>query len=258
MKFSSLGSGSKGNALVICASDGTTTTHVLLDCGFGLREIEQKLIISGIHPSSLSAIIITHEHQDHVGSAFLLAAQYNIPIWTSFGTFQATKRKKNDVVINFCKDGDHLAIGDLEFTAFTVPHDAQEPLQFHVTNGNTKLGILTDLGQITPLVSSSLKSCDALIIECNHDLEMLEKSPYPAFLKKRIQSKFGHLANEDAVRFIEEMDKSKLKKIIGAHLSEQNNCPNLVKKMLETATNNHAIEIIIACQNNGFDWIELS
>ncbi len=256
MKFSSLGSGSKGNALVICASDGTTTTRVLLDCGFSLREIHRRLIASGTHPSLLSAIIITHEHQDHVGSALLLANQYNIPIWMSFGTFQAIKRKE-DVLINFCKDGDRLAIGDLEFTAFTVPHDAQEPLQFHVTNGNKKLGILTDLGQITPLISTSLDRCDALIIECNHDPQMLAKSPYPAFLKQRIRSNYGHLANEDAARFIEKMDKTKLKKIIGAHLSQQNNCPHLAKKTLETAVKSNDIEIIIACQNNGVDWVNL-
>ena len=175
----------------------------------------------------------------------------------SFGTFQAIKRKKNDVTIHFCKDGDRLAIGDLEFVAFTVPHDAQEPLQFHVTNGNTKLGILTDVGQITPLISTSLNCCDALIIECNHDSQMLAKSPYPTFLKQRIRRKYGHLANEDAIRFIEQVDKTKLKKIVGAHLSQQNNCPQLVKKMLETTTKNSDIEIIVACQNKGFDWIEI-
>lgn len=257
MKFSSLGSGSKGNALLICTSDSTTNTRVLLDCGFSIREMEKRLTYSNINPSSLSAIIVTHEHIDHARSAFSLAKKYHIPIWMSYGTFNALGKTKNDALIHFCKDGDRLDIGDLEFTAFTVPHDAKEPLQFHVTNGRLKLGVLTDLGKVPSHVTRLLHHCDALILECNHDPQMLINSSYPSFLKSRIRSDYGHLSNEDAIKFIEETDTSKLKKIIAAHLSQQNNCRTLVQEKLETITKN-CVEIIVACQDEGFNWIELS
>lgn len=258
LKFSSLGSGSKGNALLVSASDGITTTSVMIDCGFGVREMERRLARSAMTPSALSAVIVTHEHSDHAGSVFRFAACHDIPVWMSYGTFHALGRKNPDVNVCFCRDGDRLAIGDLQFSAFTVPHDAREPLQFHVTDGNSKLGILTDTGQITPHLMVELGGCDALMIECNHDVKMLEKSSYPYFLKRRISSVHGHLSNEDAAQFVEELDQTRLKKIIGAHLSQQNNCPELVRDRLKTAIKNSGTEILIACQEDGFNWVEIA
>ncbi|WAW10835.1 MBL fold metallo-hydrolase [Oxalobacter vibrioformis] len=257
MKFSSLGSGSKGNALLVSASDSTTTTNVMLDCGFGVREMERRLARSGMPPSALSAIIITHEHSDHAGSVFQFAARHDIPVWMSYGTFDALGRKNPDVDVCFCRDGDRLAIGDLQFSAFTVPHDAREPLQFHVTDGDSKFGVLTDVGQITSHLVVELGGCDALMIECNHDVDMLAKSAYPYFLKKRISSVHGHLSNEDAAQFIESLDKARLKTLIGAHLSQQNNCPGLVRDRLETAVSHSGVEIRVACQDDGFNWLEI-
>ena len=257
LKFTSLGSGSKGNALLISASDGITTTNVMLDCGFSVRETERRLARAEIAPSALSAIIITHEHHDHAGSVFQFALRHHLPVWMSHGTFDALGPKSTEVNISFCQDRDRLVIGDLEFTAFTVPHDAREPLQFHVTDGRARLGILTDAGQITPYMETSLHDCDALIIECNHDDQMLATSPYPSFLKKRISSAHGHLSNEDAARFIEGLGKGRLKKVIGAHLSQQNNCPTLVRNRLEKAAEKSGAEVIVARQDEGFDWLEI-
>lgn len=258
LKIASLGSGSKGNALLVSASDSTTTTNVLLDCGFGVREMERRLARANVAPSALSAIIITHEHTDHAGSVFQFALRHNLPVWMSYGTFYALGQKRTDVDICFCQDGDRLAIGDMEFTAFTVPHDAREPLQFHVTDGNARLGVLTDAGQVTPYLEMSLHDCDALMIECNHDAKMLEASSYPPFLKKRISSVHGHLSNEDAACFIEGLGKGRLKKIIGAHLSQQNNCPVLVRRRLEKAAEKSGAEVIVASQEAGFDWLEVA
>lgn len=255
MKFSSMGSGSKGNALLVSASDGATITHVMLDCGFSVRETERRLARSGVAPSALSAILVTHEHSDHAGSVFQFASRHNLPVWMSYGTFHALGGKSHDLDICFCRDGDELAIGDLAFTAFTVPHDAREPLQFHVTDGTSKLGILTDVGQITPHLSDALRGCDALIIECNHDRQMLAQSAYPYFLKQRISSMHGHLSNEDAAHFIGELDQVRLKKIVAAHLSQQNNTPELVAQQLQAAIQSSRTEMVIACQDNGFDWI---
>ncbi|MCM1280856.1 MAG: MBL fold metallo-hydrolase [Alistipes senegalensis] len=258
LKVASLGSGSKGNALLVSASDGVTTTNVMLDCGFGVREIERRMARAEMAPSALSAIVITHEHHDHAGSVFQFALRHHLPVWMSYGTFYALGRKNTDVDICFCQDGDRLAIGDLEFTAFTVPHDAREPLQFHVTDGNARLGVLTDAGQVTSYLEMSLNGCDALMIECNHDGRMLESSSYPPFLKRRISSVHGHLSNEEAACFIEGLGKGRLKKIIGAHLSQQNNCPVLVKNRLEKAAEQSGAEVIVASQDEGFGWLEIA
>ncbi len=230
----------------------------MLDCGFSLREMERRLKRSGIAPSSLSALIITHEHSDHAGSAFQFAARHDVPLWMSYGTFHAIGRKTPDVDVCFCRDGDRLAIGDLQFSAFTVPHDAREPLHFHVTDGNSKLGILTDAGQVTPHLAMELGGCDALMIECNHDVQMLAQSSYPPFLKKRISSIYGHLSNEDAAQFVEGLDQARLKKIIGAHISQENNCPALVRERLEVAMKSSKTEIMIASQDEGFNWVEIT
>lgn len=229
----------------------------MLDCGFGIRETERRLARSGITPSSLSAIVITHEHSDHAGSAFQLASRYDIPVWMSYGTFYALGPKSRDIDVCFCRDGEKIAIGDLELTAFTVPHDAREPLQFHVTDGNAKLGILTDVGQVTSHLAMALSGCDALMIECNHDVRMLEASAYPYFLKKRISGMHGHLSNEEAALFVQELDQSRLKKVIGAHLSQQNNTPELARYQLNAAIKSSLTEVMIACQDEGFSWIDI-
>jgi len=257
LKFASLGSGSEGNALLISAASGTTSTTVMLDCGFGIRETEHRLARLGLAPTALSGIVVTHEHQDHVGGVFKFARRHQIPVWLSFGTYQAVHADCKGVTIHFCRDGDHLAIGDLQLSPYTVPHDAREPLQYLATDGRFKLGVLTDAGQSTPYLVQALGGCDALMLECNHDRQMLAESAYPPSLKQRIGGAYGHLSNEVSAQILAALDQSRLRKVVGAHLSSKNNTEALARAALHSALNLDHTEVMIACQAEGFDWIAL-
>ena len=228
----------------------------MLDCGFSISETKRRLARMDMMPSDLSGIIVTHEHSDHAGGVIPLARRHKIPVWMSYGTYLAYEGNCEDIDIRFCRDGDRVVINDLQLTAFTVPHDAREPLQFHITNGRYKLGVLTDIGQVTAHMIHALSACDLLVLECNHDLQMLANSTYPQVLKKRISGGLGHLSNKDAAGFLAMLDQSKLKKVVGAHLSQQNNRPDLVKQTLYSAMNLSSTEVVIADQEKGFEWIE--
>ena len=257
MKFACLGSGSEGNSLLIKAASGTTETIVMLDCGFSMREAERRLHTRNVEATALSAIVVTHEHQDHVGGVFRLARRYGIPVWMSAGTYQGVRKDHSDIQIHFCRDGEPFSIGDLEFTPFTVPHDAREPLQYCASDGDGKFGVLTDAGQATPHLLNALNGSDALVLECNHDPQMLAGSVYPASLKRRINSVYGHLSNQAASEILRELDKSRLKKVVGAHLSQTNNTPELARAALEMGLAEHQAEIMIACQQHGVAWINV-
>lgn len=258
MRFTSLGSGSKGNSLLVTAEDGLTSTTVMLDCGFGIREMTSRLRRAGCEPADLSAIIVTHEHSDHAGSALTLAKRYQIPLWMSYGTFQSLGKDFSGVELNFCRDGDSFSVNDVQINAFTVSHDAREPLQFSVCDGRVKFGVLTDTGQVTPHISNALKGCDALMIECNYDERMLEKSAYPFYLKKRISSIYGHLSNHCAAEFLNQYGFSRLKTVIGAHLSQNNNLPELAKTAIDAVVGCNTIEVVMATQDEGFGWMEVT
>lgn len=258
MRFTSLGSGSKGNSLLVSTKEGLTSTTIMVDCGFGVRDIAQRLKRVGFEPADLSAILVTHEHGDHAGSALTLAKRYQIPLWMSYGTFQSLGKDFSGVELNFCRDGDSFPVNDLQIDAFTVSHDAREPLQFSVNDGRVRFGMLTDTGQVTPHISNALQGCDALMIECNYDKQMLEKSAYPFYLKKRISSIYGHLSNHCAAEFLNQYGFSRLKTIIGAHLSQNNNLPDLAKAAIDAVVGNNAIEVVIATQDEGFGWKELT
>lgn len=257
MKFASLGSGSDGNALLISTPSGTTRTTVMLDCGFAIRETERRLARLGMRPNELAGIVVTHEHQDHVGGVFKFARRHHIPVWLSFGTYQAIRKDCEGVPFHICRDGAPVVIGDLELTPYTVPHDAREPLQYVANNGRFKLGVLTDAGQSTPHLIQSLSGCDALMVECNHDREMLANSAYPPSLRQRIGGAYGHLSNDTTAEILCALDQSRLKTVVGAHLSQQNNTPELARAALCRAVGGNAADIMIACQEEGFDWIEL-
>lgn len=230
----------------------------MLDCGFGLREAESRLIRLGVAPSDLSAIVLTHEHQDHVGGAFMLARRHGIPVWLTYGTFQAVRDKCKDVALFFCRDGDPIAIGDLLFSPYTVPHDAREPVQYTASDGRCKLGVLTDAGQSTPHLVRALDACDALVLECNHDRTLLANSVYPPSLKQRIGGAYGHLSNDASAEILSALDNSRLRRVVGAHLSLQNNTPALAMAALTGVLGAHQAEITLACQKDGFDWIGLN
>lgn len=254
MKFASLGSGSEGNALLIRSGSST----VMLDCGFGLRECERRLARLSVLPGELSGIVVTHEHSDHVGGVFKFARRHRVPVWISHGTWEAVRSDTNQVDIRFCRDGDRLAIGDLEVRPYTVPHDAREPIQYVLGDGQRSLGVLTDAGQYTPHMVQMLGGCDALVLECNHDEQMLRDSSYPASLKWRIGGPFGHLSNRAISEILSALDQSRLKRVVGAHLSKQNNTPELARGALVQALNDSGTEVMIACQEEGFGWLDVA
>ena len=257
MKFASLGSGSEGNALLISGGAGASRTTVMLDCGFGIKETERRLARLGLAPGDLNGIVVTHEHQDHVGGVFKFARRHRVPVWLSFGTLQAVQRDCHGVSITLCRDGDLLAIGALELAPYTVPHDAREPIQYVISDGRARLGVLTDAGQSTPHVVRALGGCDALVLECNHDRAMLAGSSYPYSLKQRIGGAYGHLSNETAAEILSALDRSRLQRIVGAHLSQQNNTPELARLALEGALGGAGPDIMIACQEEGFGWLDI-
>ncbi len=255
MKFASLGSGSEGNALLIASVSQTKPTHLLLDCGFGLREAERRLARLGVEPSSLSGILVTHEHSDHIGGVFKLARRYRLPVWLSHGTLQAVPRDDTvGVDLQVCRDGEAFSVGDLEMTPYTVPHDAREPLQYVAHDGHRKLGVLTDVGQSTPYLVEVLSGCDALLLEFNHDSEMLARSMYPPWLRARISGPLGHLSNAEAAGLLAAIDKRKLRTLVAAHLSQKNNTPARVREAIGAVTGGE-FEPIIAHQDEGFGWL---
>ena len=251
-RFTSIGSGSKGNGLVVEGGK----TRVLLDCGFGLRDSVKRMLFRGIEPSSLDAIIVTHEHGDHISGVQKLSSKYNLPVFLTNGTLQALAEKftlPNTVII---EDYESFIIGELSINPFPCP-TMQESHQFVFSNGKKKLGVLTDLGRSTKHLERMLSGCDGLVLECNHDRHLLEKSNYPLSLKNRIAGSLGHLSNEAAANILLNIDTRKLKKIVAAHLSESNNTPQLAKTSLSQALRVSPDYIGIADQDSGFDWLEL-
>lgn len=229
----------------------------MLDCGFGIRETERRLARLGMGPADLAGIVVTHEHTDHVGGVFKFARRHKIPVWLSFGTFRAVERDTHGVAMHLCGDGDRVAIGDLELSPYTVPHDAREPIQYVASDGRVRLGVLTDAGQSTPHLVQILGGCNALMLECNHDRQMLADSSYPYSLKQRIGGAYGHLSNQTAAEILAALDQSRLTKVVGAHLSQQNNRPQLAREALCNAPGAQGFEVLIACQDEGFEWVEI-
>ncbi|SAL48940.1 beta-lactamase domain-containing protein [Caballeronia arvi] len=257
MRFASLGSGSEGNALLVEASSGTTTTRVLLDCGFSGKEVVRRLERLNCRVEDLDAIVITHEHTDHIGSALTLARKWSIPLHMSWGTARATGADEADVELNVLWGDESVAIGDLSVLPYTVPHDAREPLQYVFSDGACRLGVLTDVGVSTPHITNVLTGCDALVLESNHDVEMLAGSRYPPSLKARIGGNHGHLNNEAAAAILASLDRSRLRHLVAAHLSQQNNLPHLAQAALAAVLGASAIDVVVATQAEGFDWLVL-
>ena len=258
MRFCSLGSGSGGNATVVEAASGTTCSRVLVDAGFSLRELDARLARAGLSADDLNAVFVTHEHGDHIGCAVALARRQRIPLWTSRGTWRAIGAPLAEEPPAFARDGQAIMVGDLRLLPFTVPHDAAEPLQLRCDDGSRSLGILTDVGASTPHLVAHLQGCDALLLECNHDREMLDQSRYPASLKARIGGRLGHLANDTAATILEACQHNGLRQIVAAHLSEQNNRPELAKRSLAAASGRSELDVIVADPKAGTAWLSVS
>ena len=255
LRFRSLASGSSGNATLIEGSDGLHRTRVLVDCGLGLRQLIARLAVEGIGPADLDGIFITHEHGDHIGCAPMLVARYGVPLWTSAGTAQYAAFAGLESARNLVRDGQVFAIGGLQLHPFTVPHDAREPLQLRCTDGDRVLGLMTDIGHVTGHALAALAGCHALVLESNHDPDLLAASGYPAFLQRRISGNLGHLANDAAAGIAQQLRHPGLRQVVAAHLSRQNNRPDLAQAALAQALGCSAQDIAVAHPQDGTDWI---
>jgi phosphoribosyl 1,2-cyclic phosphodiesterase len=205
--------------------------------------------------SDLDAIFVTHEHGDHVGCALALAERQAMPLWMSRGTWRAIGQGKAPTGLRFARDGEGIAIGDVEVHPFTVAHDAAEPLQLRCGDGAGRLGVLTDVGSITTHMLEGIADCDALILECNHDSAMLAASRYPPSLKSRIGGRLGHLSNATAARILAHCASSRLQHLVAAHLSRENNRPEIVRAAL--APHWRSEDVIVADPVSGFDWLRI-
>lgn len=255
LRFKSLGSGSAGNATVIEASNGSQTRRLLVDCGLGFKVLQARLYLAGISTDQIDAVFITHEHGDHFGCARQLALRCRVPVWMSAGTYTAIGQPDFEGLNRIAEDGVPIDLGELQIHPFTVPHDAREPLQLRCTDGARSMGVLTDLGHATDHVLTNLAQCHALLLECNHDADMLQASAYPPFLKKRVGGQYGHLSNIDSAAIAKALMHPGLNHIVAAHLSRQNNRPDLARDALGTALGRRHNEFGVADQASGCDWV---
>jgi phosphoribosyl 1,2-cyclic phosphodiesterase len=254
IRFASLGSGSQGNALIVDAGE----TRVLLDCGFSSREAAARLARLGMAPDELTAIVVTHEHGDHVGGVFAFARRHRLTVYLTHGTHAAAPRGSAPLPeCRLIEGHTPFAIGSLQVQPFPVPHDAREPVQFAFSDGVRRLGVLTDTGTITPHIVDTLRVCDGLVLECNHDHALLAASRYPASLRRRIGGRFGHLENEQAAALLRQIDTGRLQHVLAAHLSQENNRPELAARALASALGCSEDWIGVADQDGGFDWRQL-
>jgi phosphoribosyl 1,2-cyclic phosphodiesterase len=255
MRFASLGSGSEGNALLVEAG----RTRLLMDCGFGLNDSISRLARLGVSPEQLSGIVITHEHGDHISGVARLARKFNLPVWLTHGTLRGLSRTFDKAVqLHEIDPHQAFAIGDIGVIPYPVPHDAAEPVQFVFSDGARRLGILTDAGCSTAHIEQTLNGCDALVLECNHDNDMLWNGDYHYSLKRRVGGRLGHLNNQEAAGILGRLDVGRLQHLIAAHLSRKNNTAELAVQALSLALSCEADWIGVATQEEGFAWREVA
>jgi phosphoribosyl 1,2-cyclic phosphodiesterase len=252
VRFASLGSGSRGNALLVEAG----STRLLIDAGFGPREMSRRMQRLGLAPDDVDAVLVTHEHSDHVGGAFACARRFGWAVLLTHGTLagcNARVAERTTIIDSHAS----FFVGDICVDPFPVPHDAREPVQFVLGDGASRLGVLTDAGHVTPHMVAMLDACAGLVLECNHDVQMLAQGSYPAALKSRIGGLWGHLDNAAAATLLLQIDRSRLRHVVAAHLSEENNRPELAQASLSAALGCEREWIGVATQEDGFGWRDL-
>ncbi len=252
-RFASLGSGSRGNATLIEAGN----TRVVVDCGFAAREFAVRCTVLGIDPAGLDAILVTHEHGDHIRGVGAVARRYGLPVWMSRGTWQATSFGRIDQLHLFAGHAGSFQLGDLVIEPVPVPHDAREPIQFVFGHGGLRFGLLTDLGSITPRVVAAYDGVDALLLECNHDAEMLAAGPYPPSLQARVGGLYGHLGNHQAADLLGRIDHQRLCHLVAGHLSEKNNSPELAGTALIGVSDALSERLSLLVQDRASDWFAI-
>jgi len=252
VRFASLGSGSAGNATLIAAAD----TCLLLDCGFTIKETVRRLANLGVSPESLTGIAVTHEHADHAGGVGPLARRFDLPVWATYGTL-AMLRDSDLPRITPIHAHRSLQIGDLEVHPFPVPHDAAEPCQFVFACRDARLGVLTDTGSITAHIVSHLRGCRSLILECNHDADMLRAGPYPPAVQARVASPYGHLGNHQAAELLQKLATDELDTLLLAHISGNNNTPEEALRCVSAALGCAPDWPGVLRQESESDWFEV-
>lgn len=253
LRFASLGSGSRGNATLV----QTDTTLVLVDCGFAARELERRCVELGVNLDQLNAILVTHEHGDHQRGVGPVARRYQVPVWLTPGTARSAKFGELPSRHFINMHAAAVTLGDLEITPVAVPHDAREPVQFIFRHAGNSFGMLTDLGHITPHVQASYAELDALLLEANHDTQMLAQGPYPPALQKRVGGDYGHLNNQQAADFLGKTQLQHLRYLVVAHLSEQNNQPALAQETLCAVDERVEACLSLLQQASPSDWYTL-
>ncbi|MGH8460112.1 MAG: MBL fold metallo-hydrolase [Stenotrophobium sp.] len=252
MRFASLGSGSKGNATLV----EFRSTRLLVDCGFLLREVEARLARLNVEPQTLNGILVTHEHNDHLGGVARLARKYNIPVWMTAGTFASWNDPRVPQLQRFSPH-EAFEAGEIMVQPFPVPHDAREPAHYVLNGGGRRLGVLSDAGSVTPFMRECLSGCDALMLEFNHDVQMLWDGPYPPKLRDRVGGHLGHLSNAQSATLLTQIDHSRLQHLVLTHISEKNNTPELALAAAAEVMGTPPW-MVCAHQKTGLDWREIA
>ncbi len=253
MRIATLGSGSGGNATLLMDGDEA----VLVDCGLSVRQVEARLATLAVDPVAIRAVLLTHEHDDHIAGAGAFSRKYGVPLHLSAGTRIAAASALGQA--HACVDivpGETFALGVFSVAPVIVPHDAREPCQFVIAAGARRIGVLTDIGQLTTHVVRHFSALDALMLEFNHEPGLLAASAYPAGLKQRIGGDYGHLSNQQAVTLLERIDAPALRHVIAAHLSEKTNTPDCVAGHLSRCLPAH-VGWTIATQHAASPWCVL-
>jgi len=250
VRFASLGSGSRGNATLVEAG----STRLLVDCGYSRRELERRLALAGVDPESIDAILITHEHADHVKGVGAVARRYGLPVWCTRGTWRGFDMGEVARLHLFTPQVDGFRIGDLGVRPYPVPHDAREPVQYVFEADRRRLGVLTDTGSLTPHILERLDGVDALLLECNHDPGMLASGPYPPRLQARVGGALGHLSNGQAAHLLSRLEHAKLRHLVAAHLSEKNNHPDLAREAITSVCASLDDRLSILAQSEVTGW----
>jgi len=250
LRFTYLASGSRGNAFVVRSRD----TMLMIDCGLPVKQVRHRMAVRDLDPSQLDAILVTHEHGDHLRGVGRLARATGAKVWMTPGTYQGWRDSRVPDIELF-DPRQTFEVGDLTVRPVAVPHDAREPCQYVVGDGQRQVGVLTDLGHVTPELIAHYSGLDALALEANHDPGMLRDGPYPQPLKDRVGGPVGHLSNDQAAEMLAALDRSRLQQLVAVHLSEKNNRPALALAALGAV--DPALALRAATQDGGTGWIEL-
>lgn len=257
MRFCVLGSGSKGNATYVEASGKA----LLIDNGFSGVEIERRLASIGARAEMLRGILLTHEHGDHIRGAAILARKYKIGLYANQGTIDRAAKILGQVpALHEFSTGSSFQLADFLVHPFSVSHDTADPVGFVIQNGVCSLGYCTDTGMVSRLIHHRLAGCNGLVLECNHDPDMLKNGPYPIALQQRVGSRQGHLANEEAAGFIVDLLHEGLQHVVLAHISETNNDPELAYETVLSALSGHPVvpEVSLAWQHKAGEFVRLA